>query len=244
MLLTVALVGDYNPAVTAHRAIPLALELAGRNLGLRVEGRWVPTVDLTPSTSPLDGAAAAWCVPASPYASTAGALAAIRRARLEGLPFLGTCGGFQHLILEYAAAEWKLDSVAHAELEPEAANPVIAPLACALVEQQGEIRLQADSRTARAYGSAAVVEGYHCRYGLNPRYADRLTAGPLRAKGWDASGEVRVVELDDHPFFVGTLFQPERAALAGRVPPLVTALLKAAARPAPAIHSAIHSSPS
>ncbi len=244
MLLAVALVGDYDPAVTAHRAIPLALELAGRELGLRVEARWVPTVDLTPSTSPLDGAAAAWCVPASPYASTAGALAAIRRARLEGLPLLGTCGGFQHLILEYAAAEWKLDGVAHAELEPEAIDPVIAPLACALVEQQGEIRFKLESRVARAYGCASAVEGYHCRYGLNPRFANRLTAGPLRATGWDSSGDVRVVELDDHPFFVGTLFQPERAALARRVPPLVTALLAAAARPAPAVPSALHSSPS
>jgi CTP synthase (UTP-ammonia lyase) len=64
---------------------------------------------------------------------------------------------------------------------------------------------------------------------LNPRFAETLTGGPLRATAHDGQGEVRAVELDGHPFFVATLFQPERAALRGEVPPLVRAFVDAAA---------------
>jgi len=56
-----------------------------------------------------------------------------------------------------------------------------------------------------------------------------VLAGPLRATGHDEDGEVRAIELDDHPFFVATLFQPERAALAGRRAPLVEAFVRACA---------------
>lgn len=226
--LSIALIGDHDPAITAHRAIPLALALAAAAEGIEIEWRWVATAELEGSLGPLDRAGAVWCVPGSPYTSTAGALSAIRHARLTRIPFLGTCGGFQHLMLEYADSMWGLDRVAHAETDPGAVDPVIAPLSCSLVEQQGEIRLLPDSRAARAYGRPSIVEGYHCRYGLNPRYASRLASGPLRATGWDTNGEVRVVELEEHPFFVGTLFQPERAALSDRAPPLVRAWLAAA----------------
>ena len=58
--------------------------------------------------------------------------------------------------------------------------------------------------------------------------AGRVLNGPLRASAHDAQGEVRAIERDDHPFFVCTLFQPERAALSGALPPLVRALLVAA----------------
>ena len=82
---------------------------------------------------------------------------------------------------------------------------------------------------ARAYERLTISEGYHCRFGLNPVFAQELTAGPLRAVAWDETGEVRAVELEGHPFFLATLFQPERAALRGEVPPLVAAFVRAAA---------------
>jgi CTP synthase (UTP-ammonia lyase) len=75
-------------------------------------------------------------------------------------------------------------------------------------------------------------EQYHCRFGLNPRLADRLISGPIRPVAWNLSEQVRAIELDSHPFFVATLFQPERAALTGQVPPIVAAFFRAAmARP-------------
>lgn len=224
--LRIALVGDHDPSVTAHRAIPLALALAAAQLSLRVEARWLHTTRISGPES-VSEADAVWCVPASPYANPAGALAAIRFAREQGVPFLGTCGGFQHALLEAAAGLWNVLAPAHAELHPAAADPVIAPLACSLVEVTGTLRLAPGSRVASAYGRTEADETYHCRYGLSPRYAGHLAAGPLRASAWDPDGDVRAVELDSHPFYVATLFQPERAALGGITPPLALAFLQA-----------------
>jgi CTP synthase (UTP-ammonia lyase) len=72
-----------------------------------------------------------------------------------------------------------------------------------------------------------ATEGYRCRYGLNPAFESALFSGRLRATAKDAAGEVRAVELEGHPFFVATLFQPERAALENRLPPLVAAFVNA-----------------
>ncbi len=167
-----------------------------------------------------------WCVPASPYANTRGVLATIRFARESGRPFLGTCGGFQHALLEYAESVWGIAVPAHAELDPDAADPLIAPLACSLVEESGEICFTPDSAMGAIYGVPSAVETYHCRYGLNPRYAYRLITGPLQVSGRDANGEIRAVELHGHPFFMATLFQPERSAWSGRPHPLIEAFIK------------------
>ena len=231
--LRLALVGDRDDAKTAHQANPLALALAAAELGLAVDARWIGS-DALPATDAataalLAGFDALWCPPGSPYRDADGVLRAIRAAREGGLPFLGTCSGFQHAALEYARTVLGWADAGHAESTPDAARPVVAPLACALVEQREPLRLAAGSRLAGAYGVVETVEGYRCRYGLNPRYADALLAGPLRASAFSPDGEVRAIELDGHPFFVGTLFQPERAALDGATPPLVRALLVAAA---------------
>ncbi|WP_293763867.1 CTP synthase [uncultured Aquitalea sp.] len=223
----IALVGDYDPAVPAHQAIPLALQLAAKAESMQVEMAWLAT-DAIKDAATLQGFDAIWCVPASPYRSMNGALLAIRHAREHGLPFLGTCGGFQHAVLEYARNALGWTDAEHAETAPDAARAVIAPLACALVETEGEVRFSAGSRLAAAYAQAGAQEGYRCRYGLNPAFAEALTRGPLRATAFDEEGEVRGVELDHHPFFVATLFQPERAALRGICPPLARALLCAA----------------
>ena len=229
MRLRIGLVGDHDPAVVAHRAIPRALSLAARGLSIEAAPDWVGTETIDAARPALSGYHALWCVPASPYRHTAGAIAAIRFARESGIPFLGTCGGFQHALLECAESLWGVENAIHAELDPAATDPIIAPLSCALVEQSGRVRFAPGSRLAAAYGSDAADEEYHCSYGLNPRYVPRLAVGPLRATAWDDAGDVRGIELDAHPFFVGTLFQPERAALRGVVPPIVTALLVAAA---------------
>jgi CTP synthase (UTP-ammonia lyase) len=104
----------------------------------------------------------------------------------------------------------------------------VTPLACALVEAQGAVRFRPGSLLHAAYASNEAVEGYRCRFGLNPAFRDALTAGPLRVAAEDEAGDVRAVELDGHPFFIATLFQPERAALCGEVPAIVAALVRAA----------------
>lgn len=225
----IALVGDYHPKVTAHRAIPRALELAARTLGIEVETEWLPTESL-PDAAPcrFDDFHGLWCVPASPYRSEAGALNAIRLSREGQRPFFGTCGGFQHAILEYARNVAGIRGAAHAENDPDASEQVIAPLACGLVEATGDVLIEPGTRLATAYGGTTAREIYHCRYGLNPRFANLFGSGRLQATARDANGEIRAVELADHPFFVATLFQPERAALTGQAHPLVNAFVAAA----------------
>lgn len=226
--ITIGLVGDYDETVTAHRAIPLALDLAATLLGAEVTFAWVPTEKIADAAR-VSGFDGIWCVPASPYRSMDGALTAIRHARENAIPFLGTCGGFQHAVVEYARNVLGWADAEHAETAPDAARPVITPLACALVEATGSLRLFPGTRIASAYGTPETVEEYRCRYGLNPAFRAALVAGPLRASADDEAGEVRAVELDGHPFFVATLFQPERAALRGETAPLVTAFVGACA---------------
>lgn len=219
----IGLVGDFDASVPAHRAIPLALEG-------RAEGVWVPTETIL-CAADLEQFDGIWCVPASPYRSMDGALTAIRFARETGLPFLGTCGGFQHAVIEYARNVLGWADAEHGEMSPEAARAVVSALACSLVETSDEVRFTPGSRLATAYGAPTSSEGYRCRFGLNPEFREALLSGSMRVAAVDAEGEVRGIELEGHPFFVATLFQPERAALAGRRAPLVDAFVAAAAQP-------------
>jgi CTP synthase len=227
MKVRIALIGDHNPSAKAHEAIPHALTLA---CGADIEAQWNWLHTSTLTGDPADQLAeydGVWCVPASPYANTGGALKAIRFARETGRAFLGTCGGFQHAIMEYAEAVWGV-AAAHAEVDVDAVEPVIAPLTCSLVEQSGELYFEPRSRLALIYGATTANEEYHCRYGLNPRHAARLASGALRIAARDGADEVRAVELDGDQFFIATLFQPERSAFSGRRHPLIRAFVVAA----------------
>lgn len=216
----IGLIGDYDESVTAHRAIERALQ--------DVAHEWIAT-DSIHSNDRVSGFDGLWCVPASPYRSQSGALTAIRFARERALPFLGTCGGFQHAILEYAQNVLGWSDAVHGE-ESQEGRAVIAELQCSLVEVNDSVRLVAGTRIAAAYGREEIREGYHCRYGVAPDFEALLESGPLRVTARDRDGAVRAVELDQHPFFVATLFQPERAALAGEPVPLVNAFLAACTR--------------
>lgn len=220
--LRVALVGDFDPSVVAHQAIPKALALAGA-----VEPVWIHTASITDPGGQFADFDGIWCVPASPYANTDGALNAIRYARESGRPFLGTCGGFQHALLEYARNVCGMPGAEHAETHPAAAVALIAPLSCSLVEQSEEIQLARGSRFSQAYGCPVINEGYHCDYGLNREYEPRIFCGGLRATAHGTNGEVRGVVLAGHPFYVAALFQPERRALRGEAPPIVAAFVGA-----------------
>ena len=227
--LAIALVGDHDPGVVAHRAIPLALARAAAATGHAVEGRWIHTAALAVDPSQVTACDGLWCVPATPYADGEAVVAAIRRARESAHPFLGTCGGYQHALLEYARDVLGLTEARHAEEHPDAPLALIGRLACDLVEVTGRVRLIEGSRLAALCGTHDLEEGYHCRFGLDPSHRPRFDGGPLRIVGEDESGEPRAFELDGHPFFFGTAFQPERSALAGRDHPLIVAFVRACA---------------
>ncbi|SER28337.1 Glutamine amidotransferase class-I [Pseudomonas sp. NFACC02] len=225
----IALVGDHDDRVPAHQAIPLALDRVEDETGIGIEYHWLPTPDVGDGAG-LHAFDGIWCVPASPYRDMNGALTAIRHARENRVPFLGTCGGFQHALLEYARNHLGWSDAEHAETAPDSARAIITPLSCSLVEAFEPIRLLAGSRIAEAYGALHTQERYRCRYGLRKELEADVFAGPLKVSGYDEDDEVRAMELQGHPFFVATLFQPERSALQGHTPPLVKAFVQACAQ--------------
>lgn len=219
----VALIGDYDPSVIAHQAIPEALRLSA-DTGHSVEGVWVHTRSISDAKVQLGDFDGVWCVPNSPYANMDGALEAIRFARESGRPFLGTCGGFQHALIEYARNVCNMRAAEHAETQPGASILLISKLACPLVEKSEEIEVHG-GLLQKAYGASRITESYHCSYGLNREHEAVLFRNGLTSTAHNLSGEVRAVELSEHPFFVATLFQHERRALRGETPPLVKAFV-------------------
>lgn len=225
----IGLIGDYSPDVKAHFAIPQAVALASSALGCSAEVSWLATKECEHiADSILATYDALWCVPGSPYESMNGALRAIRFAREQGVPFLGTCGGFQHALIEYAHNALGLAEADHAEYNPDGVMLLMSPLVCSLVEKDGKVTFRPGSRIAAIYGRSETVEQYHCSFGLNPKYQPLLEQGGIQITGWDVTGEARVFELPTHPFYMGTLFQPERSALKDVAHPLIIAFLEAA----------------
>jgi len=221
----IALIGDYNDSVVAHRAIPIALRMAADALKVDVNWEWLHSASLTaPVSNHLRNYSAVWCVPGSPYQNTRGIIECIRYARTHSLPFLGTCGGFQHAVMEYAEAVWGVEAF-HSESDPEAINPVIAPLICSLVNVADQLNFEPGSQLRSIYGRDTAHEEYQCRFGLNSMYAEKFNSDRIKVAARDNEGSIRAFELVDHPFFIGALFQPERAALKNQLPPLVKAFL-------------------
>ncbi|MFI5356377.1 MAG: hypothetical protein ACHQ4G_03480 [Opitutales bacterium] len=226
---TIALVGDYQANVLAHQAIPGALAQAGTALGATLAWRWIGSETISDAPRQLAGYAGIWAVPASPYRNSAGVIDAIRFARESGRPFLGTCGGFQHALIEFARHILARPAADTAETNPHGSESVVTALSCALVDRAAPLRFTPGSRLRAAYGRDSAVESYRCSYGLNPAYRERYEAAGLCFTAFDGDGEIRAAELAGHPFFVGTLFQPERAALRDEPAPVVTAFARAVA---------------
>ena len=220
----IALIGDYNSEVTAHQAIPRALALAAD--GVDVKPEWLDT--LSALNAALQGYAGFWCVPASPYRSMDGALRVIRYARENQRPFLGTCGGCQHAVLEFARNVLNISAAGHKESDPGTSEPVITNLACALIEADEELRTIPGTRLHQIYGAERITEKYHCSYGLNEAYLPRMEQAGLHVGVTGPNGESRAVELRGHLFFFGTLYQPERSALQEKRHPLISAFIAAA----------------
>jgi CTP synthase (UTP-ammonia lyase) len=228
----VALVGDRSANVRAHARIPGLIDALLQREGIALDPYWIATPEA--EDCDLSGFDAIWLAPGSPYASADGAISAARTAREQRIPFLGTCGGFQHALLEYARDVCGLRNVQNAETIPQADDLLIVPLECSLVGHEEAVMIAPGTLAARIIGPGRRTERYHCAYGLNAEYLDALIHGGLRFSGFDDDGHVRVFELPGHPFFVGTLFQPELQDESTQPHPIITALAVAAAKHAAA----------
>jgi CTP synthase (UTP-ammonia lyase) len=136
---------------------------------------------------------------ALPNASMDGALHAITFARQQLIPFLGTCGGSQHALIEYARNVLGLAEADHAESNPASELPLIAPLSCPLVEVSKSIRLIPGTRLAQLYGKDEIQELYHCSFGPSLQYQHLFDDGRMRIAGLDDEGQARAFELTTHP---------------------------------------------
>src|SRR5882672_2884264 len=150
--ISVAIVGDsgasYRPQATAE-----ALEHSAAALGLLMTQRWFETEEVArPETlERLSRFEGIWVVPGSPYKSLDGVLSAIRLAREQEIPLLGTCAGFQHLILEYVRNVLGLTEAVHAEYDPSAKDQAISRLACSLVGRSQEVIFDPSSLAGKIY---------------------------------------------------------------------------------------------
>jgi CTP synthase (UTP-ammonia lyase) len=226
----IGVVGDFDLGKRSHPATNAALEHATKSLGLSMELLWLPTARLARSLDSLRDRDGIFCAAGSPYASMNGALSAIRFARENQIPFLGTCGGFQHAVIEFARHVLGIAEADTTETNPGGPQSIIDRLSCSLAGKTQEILLYPESRLREIMGRERITESYICNYGLNDRFRGDLERAGVRVGGVSIEGEVRALEWPDHPFFFGTLFQPQLGSHEGAPHPLMVEFVRAADR--------------
>ena len=220
----IGVIGDRNQANPTHVFTDASLQHAATALDVTIETVWLAT-DRPADYERVHGLIGS---PGSPYRSFAGALAGIRHAREHDVPFIGTCGGSQHMMIEYARNVMGIEDAAHAETDPYASRLFITPLSCSLVGQTMAVAIKPGSKAAAAIGALRSMEAYYCNFGLNPAYRQVMEDSGLAVTGTDDQGEARIVELASHPFFLGTLFVPQARSRPGQPHPLIMAFCQAA----------------
>ena len=216
--LSVGIIGDFNPTHETHLATNIASRQAEAHLGIPVEAEWIPTPSLEEGAEETLGRFdALLCAPGSPNKSMKGALNGIRFARETGRPFLGTCGGFQHVVIEYARNVMAIADADHAEEHPGASCLVVTPLACSLWGKSGEVEIRPNSVAYQVY-HAKTSERFYCSFGLNPAYRAEVENAGLRASGFDRAGDVRILELPGCQVLPGDALRAP-GLVAGRKPP-------------------------
>jgi CTP synthase (UTP-ammonia lyase) len=227
----IAIIGDRIDGFEPQAAIPGAIDDAAKRISRPTPDiKWIGTEGLADEGPvSLEGASAVWCAPGAPFRSLLGTLVGIRWAREAGVPFLGTCAGFQYAVIEYARTVLGHERAAHAEHKTgEEDDLFIDELLCSVAGKTMEVDL-VDAALCRIYGTAHAKERYYCRFGLNPKWRNAFNdSGPLIA-GVDAEdGDVRLMRLLDHPFYVLTLFVPQTRSSPGNAHPLIQSYLRAA----------------
>jgi CTP synthase (UTP-ammonia lyase) len=198
------------------------LELDALRPMLPMATEWVPT-DSGFDVTAYDGV---WLVPGSPYADDVAVLAALTIVREQGIPFLGSCGGMQYAVLEFARSMLG-ERATHAESDGERQDNVVVGLACSLQGEERPVTPVPGSRFA-SWVPEPFVGMHFCSYAPTADVVARLEASGVVVGATAPDAGAEVLEFPDHPFYVTSMFQPHVAALAGApVHPLVTAFLDA-----------------
>jgi CTP synthase len=238
----VAVVGKYTDYADSYKSVQEALIHGGIANDVGVDITWVSSDAFTSPEKAREILAGydGLLVPGGfGVRGVEGMVEAIRAARETAKPFFGICLGMQAAIIEFSRHVVGLDDSHSSEFAPECADPVIA-----LLDSQREVtdkggtmrlgaypcRLQAGSRAAEAYGADAVSERHRHRYEVSNRYRDTFIAHGLKLSGLSPDNSlVEMIELPDHPWFVGCQFHPELQSRPLRPHPLFTGFVKACA---------------
>ncbi len=237
----VAVVGKYTELADSYKSIHEALVHGGIANEAGVDVTWIASDRFTDqeATAELLAPYDALLVPGGfGVRGVEGMLEAIRFARERKLPFFGICLGLQTAIIEFARDVCKIADTNSSEFAPECANPVIALMRSqeGIQEMGGTMRLGAypcrlrpGSRVAQIYGQQEVSERHRHRYEVSNAYRDVLAEFGLRCSGLSPDGSlVEMIELPDHPWFVGCQFHPELRSRPMRPHPLFASFIGAA----------------
>ncbi|PSQ18276.1 CTP synthase [Halobacteriales archaeon QS_8_69_26] len=231
----VALVGKYD-LEDAYMSVTEALKHAGLARELDVNVLWVDSDEMADDHEQRLRSADGVVVPGG-FGSrgTEGKIDAVRYARENGVPFLGLCLGFQMAVVEVARNALDLAGANSAEVDPDTPHPVIdlLPEQRELDDMGATMRLGAHETTVEPgtlahhiYGDTSCTERHRHRYEVNPEYRDDLEAAGIVFSGW-AGERMEILELADHPYFIGTQFHPEFRSRPGRASPPFAGLLDA-----------------
>ncbi|HET9685212.1 MAG TPA: CTP synthase [Gemmatimonadaceae bacterium] len=238
----IAVVGKYTDFVDSYKSVQEALIHGGIANDVGVDISWVSSDSFSSAeaareiVSRYDGV----LVPGGfGVRGVEGMVEAIREARESGVPFFGICLGMQTAIIEFARNVCGLDDSHSSEFAPECSDPVIS-----LMESQQHVtdmggtmrlgaypcRLTRGSRAAEIYGVAEVSERHRHRYEVSNAYRDTFVQHGMRLSGLSPDGQlVEIVELPDHPWFIGCQFHPELQSRPTRPHPLFAGFIAAAA---------------
>ncbi|WP_226010643.1 glutamine hydrolyzing CTP synthase [Halomicrobium salinisoli] len=231
----VALVGKYD-LEDAYISVNEALKHAGLETNVDVNVRWVNSDDMPEHHAQRMREADAIVVPGG-FGSrgTEGKVEAIRYARENDVPFLGLCLGFQMAVVEYARNVCGFEGANSAELDEDTPHPVIdiLPEQYEVEDMGGTMRLgtheteiEPGTLAADLYGGTSCTERHRHRYEVNPEYIDDLEDAGLVFSGHE-NNRMEILELPDHPYFIGTQFHPEFRSRPTRASPPFVGLVEA-----------------
>jgi CTP synthase (UTP-ammonia lyase) len=238
--LAIGIIGDFDQNKPSHIATNDALKHAADSLSLNVKIEWLGTGNLRrKSVKDTIGQYQGLLAAPTPYFFVDGAIKGIRLAREMNFPFLGTCGGSQYTLLEFARNVAGMTNAGHTELTPHTDMPLLIKIACAVDKTKGrkaprmlgtfEINLAPKTEAFKLYGKSRISESYSCSYELNPEYEGRLVEAGLIISGRDDNGKARIFEVHNKRFFIVTGFLPQLSSTPENPHPLIAAFLKAAA---------------
>jgi CTP synthase len=238
---TVGLVGKYNELQDAYKSIHESFVHAGAENECKVNVIPIHSEQLEGDSNSvlkhLDGLDGILVAPGFGERGIEGKLASIKFIRENNIPFFGICLGMQCAVVEFAQNVLKLKGAASSEVSPKSKNAVIdlMPDQKNIKNKGGTMRLGAfdcqlrhGSKAYEAYKSDLVSERHRHRYEFNNKYLEKIEAAGLVPTGINPeTGLVEIVELKDHPYFVGVQFHPELKSTVENPHPLFVSFIKA-----------------